>query len=182
MPQNYIYFKGGSWGDIAGRIVNNGNTIGDDIQAKLKLHHKFSKNEVQDLPVATIVGHSLLALSFGYNNYQVVINDPKLRELASRRFASVNNMNSISESLRAYYPDNLYKTIHNLPLEKQIDLLAKKYKYDVTIDAVPLDFSCVFDREKFINLLSKHFYFNKQKAIYTWNIWYHKQKEIDCCV
>ena len=35
-PKNYIYFKGGSWGDITGLIVNNNAQIDKNIQKILK--------------------------------------------------------------------------------------------------------------------------------------------------
>jgi len=175
-PKNYIYFKGGTWGDITGLIVNNNAQIDKNIQKILKKSNsKIDKNLLDSLDVDTLVGHSLNILNYGYTNYQIVITDAKIRNIASNRFADVNKMDDISHVLKRYYPKKLQKQIESLPLKKQISLLSRKYEYDKKIDAIPIDVSCIFNKEEYIDMLSAKFSFDKTIASKTYDVWYSKQ-------
>jgi hypothetical protein len=175
-PKNYIYFKGGSWGDITGLIVNNNVQIDKDIQNNLKkTKSNIGKNLFDKLDVHTLVGHALNVLDYGYTNYQIIITDAKIKNIASNRFATVNNLNDISSVLKDYYPITLHKEIESLPLKKQISLLSRKYEYDKKIDAIPIDISCIFQKQKYIDMLSAKFSFDKKIAYVTYDNWYAKQ-------
>jgi hypothetical protein len=56
-------------------------------------------------------------------------------------------------------------------LNKQISLLSKKYERQVDIDAIPLDLSCIFDKQKYLDMLSKHFNFDNKVASKTYDDW-----------
>ena len=174
--QNYIYFKGGSFGDLVGLLVNNGNSIPKSEQKKLKT----SNLKIKSLPnydIDTIVGHNTSVCDLGLVNYKIVISDPIIMNLAAKRFAKVNKLKDISNVLAYYYPRKLHYTIKSLPLEKQLDLLKKKYNEDIIkIDAIPLDLSCVLDMDKLISLLKQYFVFDQNKAKYIYQEWYNKQR------
>ena len=174
---NYIYFKGGSFGDLIGLLVNNGATLENEDQKNLKTSaEELQINSLPDYPIDTIVGHNSSVLNLGLNNYQIIINDPKIRDLAARRFANANKLKDISKELGHYYPRQLHKNIENLPLSKQIDLLAKKYEYDNEYDTIKLDLSCVLDYDKLIDLLSGHFDFDHDIAKNLYSKWYKKEE------
>mgnify|MGYP005686400717 CR=1 FL=1 len=175
-PKNYIYFKGGSWGDITGLIVNNNAQIDKNIQKILKTtDSNIDKNLLDKLDIYTLVGHSLNVLDYGYVNYQIIITDEKIKNIASNRFAKTNNLNDITNILKHYYPKKLQKQIERISLKKQISLLSRKYEYDKKIDAIPLDISCIFNKEEYIDMLSAKFSFDKTIASNTYDVWYSKQ-------
>ena len=72
-PKNYIYFKGGSWGDITGLIVNNNVRIDRSVLRLLKCQitretpvaPEIDKSILDSLPVETLVGHNLNILKYG---------------------------------------------------------------------------------------------------------------------
>lgn len=178
-PKNYIYFKGGSWGDITGLIVNNNVRIDRSVLRLLKCQitretpvaPEIDKSILDSLPVETLVGHNLNILKYGYKNFKIVISDERIRKIASERFASASNMNDISHVVAQYYPQKLYDTIAKLPLNKQISLLSKKYERQVDMDATPLDLSCIFDKQKYLDMLSNHFNFDNKVASKTYDDW-----------
>lgn len=175
-PKNYIYFKGGSWGDITGLIVNNNVQIDKNIQKNLKqTSSNIDMNLLDKLNVDTLVGHALNVLDYGYTNYQIIITDEKIRNIASNRFADANEMDDISSVLKHYYPIKLHKEIESLPLKKQISLLSRKYEYDKNINAIPIDLSCIFKKGKYIDMLSAKFNFDKTIACKTYDNWHAKQ-------
>ena len=174
--RNYIYYKGGSFGDLVGLIVNNGKTIPKLDQKKLKI----SNLKIRSLPsydIDTIVGHNISVLNLGLVNYQIVLYDNTIRDIAAKRFANVNQRRDISDVLIHYYPKKLHNTIKSSSLTKQIELLRRSYEYDVEIDAITLDLSCVFDKNKLIKLLKQHFEFDEDKAKEIYQKWYSKQEK-----
>ena len=174
--RNYIYFKGGSFGDLVGLIVNNGQTIPELDQKRLKTFD-LKLDSLPNYNVDTIVGMNISVLSLGLVNYQIVISNPAIRNMAAKRFAKANNMTDISNVLVQYYPKKLYDAIKSLSIEKQTELLEKNYKADIKIDAIQLDLSCILDMDKLIILLKQHFDFDSDQAKKIYKEWYIKQEQ-----
>ena len=175
-PKNYIYFKGGSWGDITGAIVNNNTYIDHELQKLLKKSSRIiDKKLLSNLDIETLVGHNRSVLNHGYKNFTIIITDKKIRDIAAQRFADTNYFSEISDVLGYYYPKELLDKIKELPLSKQVELLTKKYDIDTDIDATEIDLSCSFDKEKYIGMLFKIFTFDKKLASKTYDTWYQKQ-------
>ena len=174
--RNYIYFKGGSFGDLLGLLVNNGQTIPKLDQTRLKTFD-LKLDSLPNYDVDTIVGHNISVLNLGLVNYQIVISDPTIRNMAANRFAKANELTDISNVLVQYYPKKLYDTIKSLSLEKQTELLEKNYKVDIKIDAIQLDLSCILDMDNLILLLKQHFDFDQDEAKKIYKKWYIKQEQ-----
>lgn len=177
-PKNYIYYKGGSFGDITSLIVNDMIRPENDVQIQLKCradvgteHPDIDKSLLDKQPVETLVGHNRTILGYGYTNYKITFSDPSIRQIASGRFAKASGYDDIAHVVEHYYPSELHDTIKALPLKKQIDLLNKKYDNDIEVNAINLDLSCIFDKEKYIDMLSNYFTFDKVLANKTYDLW-----------
>ena len=156
--RNYIYFKGGSFGDLVGLLVNNGRTIPKVDQKRLKTFD-LKLESLPNYDVDTIVGHNISVLNLGLVNYQIVISNPLIMNMAAKRFAKVNGLTDISNVLVEYYPKKLYGAIKSLSIEKQTALLEKVYKADIKIDAIQLDLSCILDmRHRYRHVIPLQFY------------------------
>tara|TARA_Y100001972_G_C7646171_1_gene324774 strand:+ start:1023 stop:1595 length:573 start_codon:yes stop_codon:yes gene_type:complete len=176
--KNYIYFKGGSWGDIVTRIVNNGGypNHADEILLKDRWH-QFDLKKLNSIGLETLGGHNLSALDLHLNNFQITIKDPSIQKIAADRFQVVNNLNidQIFKVVKQYYPKKLENTIRQMDMKNQLELLGKKYKFDRQINATPIDLSNIFDRESLLTLLQSHFTFDHTVAKQLYDDWYSKQ-------
>jgi hypothetical protein len=174
-PKNYIYFRGGSFGDITGKIVNNGKVLDKRLQTVIKSNLKIDPKFIERCNIETIVGHNKAILNYGLKNFQIIIPDERVRSIAARRFAEVNEIYNLAMTLIRYYPKEMHKTIRSLPLDKQISLLEKHYNIDIVdVPTIKLDFSCILDKDKFLDLLGEHFEFDRSIASEIWDEWYQK--------
>lgn len=176
--KNYIYFKGGSWGDIVTQIINNGaRPSNTDVKLLKNSQLQFDMEYLDSLGLQTLCGHNLSILDLNLNNFQIVLSDPDIQNLASARFCSVNNMdnNAMYKVLIHYYPKILWKTIKNLDIQDQTKLLQRKYQLDQKIEAKKLDLSCIFDRDALLKLLEENFIFDHTIGKQLWQDWYSKQ-------
>lgn len=179
--KNYIYFKGGSWGDIVTQIINNGaQPTKADIKLLKNRWHQFDIKHLDSIGLETICGHNLSILDLNLNNFQIIITDPLMQQIAANRFAVVNNLtpDETFEVLIQYYPKKLEKTIRQMNTKNQLKLLRKKYSYDRKINAKTIDLSNIFDRDSLLNLLQSHFTFDHAIAKQLWNDWYSKQAQL----
>lgn len=179
--KNYIYFKGGSWGDIVTQIINNGaQPTKADITLLKNRWHQFDVKQLDCMGLETLGGHNLSILDLNLNNFQIIITDPSIQKIAADRLSVVNNLSTdqIFQIVRQYYPKKLEDSIRQMNTETQLKLLRKKYSADRKINATPLDLSNIFDRDSLLKLLQSHFTFNHVIAKQLWNEWYSKQAQL----
>jgi hypothetical protein len=179
---NYVYYRGGLFGDLIFSIVNNGVHLPAWLQSHLKSGNTISeqfKNFVLSLPLTTLTGCSNQPLQWSLNNYEVVCSSDKISMWGVNRFIRLYPETQLSAILKQYYPEQLTAAIQKLSFEEQRDFLIKKYQ---TIDPLSkiktdnlLDVSCIFDKEQFISMLAKHFTFDHALADLQYTFW--RQRE-----
>jgi hypothetical protein len=179
---NYVYYRGGLFGDLIFAIVNNGVHVPEWIQVHLKSGKPISdqfKNFVLSLPLTTLTGCSAHPLDWCLNNYEVVCSNDKISEWGVIRFTKLYPEQQLIKILEKYYPDQLATSIQQLPFEKQRDLLIKKYQTTSPLRKIEannlLDVSCIFDKKQFISMLADHFTFDHTLADLQYTFW--RQRE-----
>jgi hypothetical protein len=182
---NYVYYRGGLFGDLIFSIINNGVHLPEWIQCHLKSSLTSPaqfKHFVLSLPLSTLTGCASEPLDWGLSNYEVVCTDKKINEWAVVRFTRLYPTNQLTEILKDYYPDQLTDSITKLTYEKRKELLVKKYQTVQYSEKVSkqnlLDVSCIFDKEKFISMLSNHFVFDHALADLQYNFWYQREESL----
>lgn len=179
---NYVYYRGGLFGDLIFSIVNNGVHIPEWLQAHLKSGTPISdqfKNFVLSLPLTTLTGCSNQPLEWSLNNYEVVCSSDKISEWGVIRFTKFYPEQPLTEILEKYYPEQLARSMQTLSVEKQRDLLIKKYQTVAPLEKINannlLDVSCIFDKKQFISMLADHFTFDHTLADLQYTFW--RQRE-----
>ena len=175
---NYVYYRGGLFGDLIFSIVNNGVHLPNWLQSHLKSGDTISdqfKNFVLLLPLTTLTGCSNQPLQWSLNNYEVVCSSDKISTWGVIRFTELHPKTQLAELLKQYYPEQLTESIQKLSFEKQRDLLIRKYQTTDPSSNIEtnnlLDVSCIFDKEQFISMLAKHFTFDHKLADLQYTFW-----------
>ena len=181
--KNYIFFYGGSFGDLVTTIVNNGKICEKhDWLRENKEKITIDSKLLNSTGLETICGHNKKILDLGLKNFLITLEDTEILDIAADRLFIINNHNAQQrfDILKQYFPMPLWSAIHNLNLEAQIKIIKKKYKnqYNDDVDATPIDCSCIFNREQLLNTLDKHFEFDHDVARSLWNNWFQKQARL----
>jgi hypothetical protein len=184
--KNYVYYRGGLFGDLIFAIVNNGVHVPDWIQTHLKSGTPISdqfKNFVLSLPLTTLTGCSNHPLEWSLNNYEVVCSSDKISEWGVIRFTKFYPEQQLTEILEKYYPEQLAKSMKTLPVEKQRDLLIRKYQTVAPLEKINannlLDVSCIFDKTQFISMLADHFTFDHALADLQYTFWRQREDSLN---
>jgi hypothetical protein len=181
--KNFIHFYGGSFGDVVTTIVNNGVVcIKHDWLRDNEENTVIDLMLLDSLGLQTICGHNKQILDLGLNNYTITIDDPKILNIVTDRLFIINKHTPQQryDILKQYFDKKLWATLGDLSLQDQIKILKRKYasQYKQTLPATKIDCSCVFDIERLLSTLDKHFTFDHNIAHTVWNKWYSKQEQL----
>ena len=139
----------------------------------------IDSNLLNSTGLETICGHNKKILDLGLNNFLITVEDAKILDIITDRLFIVNDHTPQEryDILKNYFPTTMWPTIQNLDLHQQTKLLKKKYKtqYVDSVNATPIDCSCIFDRDVLIDTLAKHFEFDHSIAKSVWDNWFQKQ-------
>jgi hypothetical protein len=190
MLKNYIYYLGGSYGDLTETIINNGIATHKTIKLLLKNDYDFLKNEQKDdykklilnLKMNTICGHIKTPLYWNLKNFAIIITDEVVIKKTINRFCGLYGEERVNEVLKFYYPEKISHRISELSLEKKMFLLHKKYN-TFKNDNLPnnitfMDFNFIFEKEKYISLLKNYFIFDTEIAYLIYDRWFLEQQEV----
>jgi hypothetical protein len=179
---NYVYYRGGMFGDLIFSMVNNGIHLPSWVQTHLKSDEPISdqfKNFVLSLPLTTLTGCSSHPVQWSLNNYEVICSSDEISKWAVIRFTKLYPNLQLTGILEKFYPEKLAASIQKLSFEKQRDLLVRKYQTTNPSSKIKtdnlLDVSCIFDKEQFISMLAKHFTFDHTLADLQYTFW--RQRE-----
>jgi hypothetical protein len=179
---NYVYYRGGMFGDLIFSMVNNGVHLPSWVQTHLKSGKPVSdqfKNFVLSLPLTTLTGCSSYPVQWSLNNYEVICSSDEISKWAVIRFTKLYPNLQLTGILEQFYPEKLTASIQKLSFEKQRDLLVRKYQTTNPSSKIKtdnlLDVSCIFDKEQFISMLAKHFTFDHTLADLQYTFW--RQRE-----
>lgn len=182
---NYVYYRGGLFGDLIFSIVNNGVHLPDWIQIHLKSGEPITdqfKNFVLKLPLTTLTGCSYRPLDWSLNNYEVVCSSDKISEWGVIRFTKLYPDNQLIEILKNYYSDQLADSLQKLSFEKRQELLVKKYQTIGPSEKISkdnlLDVSCILNKAQFISMLAEHFVFDHALANAQYDFWLQREDSL----
>ena len=159
--RNYIWFNGGSWGDITANIIN-GKAIPCDITRLMKSNKPINPAMIESYD--TLAGHRDDVLGMGFKNFRIVITDPELLSYAADRFLRLNKAKDYKMVLRHYYPESIHPLIDKADLVEQKKLFIKKQSITCTNNYIPLDFNHIKNTNKHLDMLSEHFVFDRDYA------------------
>jgi hypothetical protein len=183
MVKNYIYYRGGMFGDLVFSIVNNGVHLPAWIQTKLKspdpLTTDFSKF-IQSLNLHTVTGCHADPLHWGLTNYQIVCTDSKICQWIVTRFFGMYPKLDKASVLKHYYDVGMHSEIDRRSTEEIQKMLLKKYQSVSHSVLVPdhhcLDISCIFDCTALLQMLSHYFEFDHELARRQYHYWHEREQ------
>jgi hypothetical protein len=185
MLKNYIYYLGGSYGDLTETIINNG--LSPSVLTKSMLKGKYNtsdnpaaiKNMILNLQLTTVSGHIKEPLYWNLNNFVIVI-DGSLVETAVKRFYFLEGEKTFDNTLLHFYHKTLSSHISSLPLKFKFEMLQKKYnsflKDNLPTNLTTINLNLIYHKESYLKILQLYFDFNIETANILYDIWYEKEK------
>lgn len=179
MVKNYVYYRGGMFGDLVFSIVNNGVHLPAWTQTHLKSGNNIStkfKNFITSIPLTTLTGCSNIPLGWGLTNYELISTDPEISKWAALRFIKMYPENDIKQTLSKYYTNSLTDKIENLTNQECQKYLIKKYQTVKPIMKNQIDVKYIFNKNNFLKTLSDYFIFDNSLASLQYDFWWEREE------
>ena len=179
MVKNYVYYRGGMFGDLVFSIVNNGVHLPLWIQTHLKFDNNISskfKNFITNMPLTTLTGCSSIPLNWGLTNYELISTDPEISKWAALRFIKMYPRLDIKQILSKYYTNSLRDKIKNLTDQECQEYLIKKYQTVGPIVENQIDVKDIFNKDNFLKTLSDYFIFDNSLASLQYDFWREREE------
>lgn len=184
MIKNYIFYMGGTFGDITEKILNNGKAL-DEIEKnwvkQLGIIPNDIKNKIINCDLKNIAGHNSYILDWNFKNYCILVTNEKMLEICSKRFFFLEYSLATERTIKEYFSDKLVNKIESQETKSIFykKMMIENFLHNKNFNnCIKLNYDNIYNKVLFLEMLGSYFSFDNKIANDIYDEWIIKEKKI----